>query len=80
MNTGLRKEKDGDLIESYVSVTDYMTDHNQHVINCSDCAKTFYADASTCEGIVRAIEQGLDNPFICIDCQQEYEELANSAR
>lgn len=80
MKAALRAEIDGDLTENYVTVTDYKTSLNQHQINCGDCAKVFYADAATYESIVRAIEQGLDNPFMCEDCRQEYDELAYADR
>ncbi len=80
MKAALRAEIDGDLSENYVSITDYKTNLNHHQINCVDCAKVFYADTATYEGIVRAIEQGLDNPFICEDCRQEYDELAYAER
>ncbi len=80
MNATTRSAIDGDLIENYVNITDYKTNLNQHQINCGDCAKLFYADTATYEGIVRAIEQGLDNPFMCEDCRLEYDELAYGQR
>lgn len=80
MQTTLREEIDGDLGENYVIITDYKTEQNQHEIDCSDCCKTFYTDKETYERFCRTIEQGLDNPFLCNDCQHEYEELAYENR
>lgn len=80
MQTRLREEIDGDRIENYVGVTDFRTDQNRNEINCRECNKTFYADAETSDGIYRAMEQGLDNPFLCDDCQREYEETAYQER
>jgi hypothetical protein len=80
MHTGFREEIDGDLSENYVSISDYKTEQHQHEIICSVCCKTFFANKATHDNICRVIEQGLDNPFLCDDCQQEYDELAYEAR
>lgn len=78
MQTALREELDGDLGENYVSISDYKTKQNDQEISCGVCCKTFYADTLAYSNISRAIEHGLDNPFLCDDCQQEYDELAHS--
>lgn len=80
MQAKLKEEIDADRNENYVSITDYKTGQNICEINCGACFKTFYADKVTFESINRAIEQALDNPFICGECQQEYEELACEER
>lgn len=80
MPTRLKEEIDADLDENYDSVTDYKTGQNIYEINCGECCKTFYADRETLESISRAVEEGLDNPFLCHDCQQEYEESAYENR
>ncbi|CAN5595989.1 hypothetical protein BH24ACI3_BH24ACI3_12860 [soil metagenome] len=76
MQVKLRDEIDADFAENYVSVTDYMSGPNKYEINCGICNKTLYADKETSERIFRSIEEGLDNPFLCIDCEKEYDELA----
>lgn len=76
MQAKLREEIDGDLLENYVGITDFKTDENRYEITCATCNKTFYADRETSEGIYRKLEEGLDNPFLCNDCQQDYEESA----
>jgi hypothetical protein len=76
MQTRLREEIDGDLNENFVGITDYKTAQNQFEINCSACNKTFYTDKETFESFSRSVEQGLDNPFLCDECREEYEELA----
>ncbi|HSK70403.1 MAG TPA: hypothetical protein VK892_01820 [Pyrinomonadaceae bacterium] len=80
MQTRLKEEISADLNESYVGITDFKTGQNQYEINCGVCNKMFYADAETLESINRAVEQGLDNPFLCEECQREYEELAFEER
>jgi len=76
MQTKLREEIDADLNEDKTGISDYKTRQNQFEINCSVCLKTFYADKETFESLNRAIEQALDNPFLCYECQQDYEESA----
>ena len=80
MQTQLKEEIDADLHENYVSITDNMTSRNRYEINCGECNKTFYADKETSEKIYRSMEQGLDNSFLCTDCQREYDELAYENR
>lgn len=76
MQAKLREEIDGDLLENYVGITDFKTDQNHFEITCGVCNKTFFADRETSEGIYRKLEEGLENPFLCNDCQQDYEESA----
>ena len=80
MQVRLKEEIDGDRIENYVGVTDFRTDQNSNEINCRECNKTFYADSETSDGIYRSIEQGLESPFLCDDCQRDYEETAYEDR
>ena len=69
-------EHDGDISISDVCITDYPTTQNRNQLNCGVCNGAFYADDETFQGISRVIEQGLDNPFMCDSCREEYEELA----
>lgn len=80
MQTRLREEIDADLLENFVGITDFKTEQNRYEINCRECNKTFYGDRETSEGIYRSMEQGLDNPFLCNDCQLDYEESAYEDR
>lgn len=73
---GTRKEREGDRLVNDVSITDYPTPLNKNIVNCGVCNKVFYADKITYDGITRSIEQGLDNPFVCDGCLEEYELLA----
>jgi formylmethanofuran dehydrogenase subunit E len=47
-------------------------------IRCDSCGELFYVDDLTFESINRAIREGLDNPFICPNCEQAYEELSHN--
>ena len=73
---GTMLEHDGDISIEDVCITDYATEQNRNQLNCGVCNGTFYADDVTFQGISRVIEQGLDNPFMCDVCREEYEEMA----
>ena len=73
---GTRLERDAELAEYQNAVTELKTQSNVHGISCSLCNRTYYTDNSTFEGISRAIEEGLDNPFICDRCSAEDAEFA----
>lgn len=80
MQTGTREEIDADLGERYVDISDYRSGTNQHEIDCGTCGKVYYTNNVTHENILRTIEQGLDNPFVCDDCQQEIDAEAYADR
>jgi uncharacterized protein YlaI len=73
---GTRLERDADLIENELTITELRTSLNTNEINCGLCNKIFFSDNSTFQAISRAIEEGLDNPFICDGCRAEYDDLA----
>lgn len=74
MQTRLRAEFDGDRNEDVIGISDYRTDHNTHEILCSECFRPFFADQAAFESISRAIEEGIDNPFLCDDCEAIYDD------
>lgn len=80
MPTGTREELDADLGERYVDFSDFRSGRNHHEIDCGMCGKVFYTNNIIHENIVRTIEQGLDNPFVCDDCQQEIDAEAYADR
>lgn len=49
---------------------------NQFGIRCSMCGDLYYVDEATFARIAEVVETGLDNPFLCEDCETEYDELA----
>jgi len=56
--------------------TSIMTDHNQHEVRCGMCARELYVDDETYRLYVKTISSGLDNPFRCEVCNEEYDDLA----
>jgi len=56
--------------------TSYETHANRSGVRCGMCGKLFYVDEATAEAVRVAVGAGLDNPFMCKDCRDEYDELA----
>jgi hypothetical protein len=53
-----------------------MTDENQHEVRCGMCARELYVDERAYELYSEALTSGLDNPFRCEVCSEEYDDLA----
>lgn len=53
-----------------------MTDENQHEIRCGMCARELYVDEDAYGYYSEALMSGLDNPFRCEVCNEEYDDLA----
>ena len=53
-----------------------MTDQQQHEVRCGMCAKELYVDDEGHRLYVEAMTSGLDNPFRCEVCNEEYDDLA----
>ena len=56
--------------------TSFRTEWNEHEVRCGMCAREFYIDEETFRSMSEAIESGLDNPFRCEICAEEYDDLA----
>ena len=56
--------------------TSFMTEQNGHEVRCGMCARAVYVDDETHRFVSKAIESGLDNPFRCEVCAEEYDDLA----
>jgi hypothetical protein len=53
-----------------------MTDDKQHEVRCGMCARELYVDDEGYRLYMEAITSGLDNPFRCEVCSEEYDDLA----
>jgi hypothetical protein len=56
--------------------TEYPTGRNRQVLRCGMCGRAFYVAPEILQGVSEAVETGLDNPFLCAACEEEYDELA----
>ena len=56
--------------------TSFMTEQNEHEVRCGMCAKAIYVDEETFRLASEAIDSGLDSPFRCEICAEEYDDLS----
>jgi len=73
--TTLRSYIDPDQ-QSTSSPTSFMTERNEHEVRCGMCPRAVYVDEETFRFVSEAIASGLDNPFRCEVCEEEYDDLA----
>jgi len=56
--------------------TTTIADRNVHEVRCGMCARAVEVDDATYRFVSDAINSGLDNPFKCEVCEEEYDDLA----
>ena len=54
----------------------YKNGPNRFELVCQFCGDTYFVDELTFRQALTAMEQGIDNPFCCDECESGYEELA----
>ena len=59
-----------------IMATSIMTDEKQHEVRCGMCARELYVDEDAYHFYSEALLSGLDNPFRCEICSEEYDDLA----
>ena len=73
----LRSERDPEERPGLVEgPTSYMTFVNRCEARCGMCGGRYFVNESVHAAILTSAEAGLDNPFKCADCEEEYDELA----
>ena len=55
--------------------TVFKTERNQHEVRCVTCGRIIYVEEETFNFVSDAIKAGLDNPFRCALCKEEYDDL-----
>jgi hypothetical protein len=55
--------------------TSFMTERNEHEVRCGMCARSVYVNEETYGFVKEAMDSGLDNPFRCEVCAEEYDDL-----
>ncbi len=53
-----------------------MTERNEIEVRCGICARPVYVDEETYRFGSDEIKSGLDNPFRCENCEEDYDDLA----
>lgn len=61
--------------QSIIPATSVMTDDRQHEVRCGMCARELYVDEVSYRSYAEALLSGLDNPFRCEVCAEEYDDL-----
>ena len=56
--------------------TRYKKGPNQFELICEFCGDTYYVEEVTFRQALTAMEEGIDNPFCCDECESDYEELS----
>jgi hypothetical protein len=74
LRSKLNSEEETGFIEG---ATDYKVGANQFKLRCGICNALFYVDETTFKNVNNAIEEGIDNPFMCARCEEEYDELSH---
>ena len=62
--------------QPHPAVTAIMTDTNHHEVRCGMCSRELYVDDGGYRLYMEALNSGLDNPFLCTICDEEYDDLA----
>ena len=60
----------------FIGAPSIMTTDEQHEVRCGMCARELYVDEEGYRLYCEAINSGLDNPFRCETCNEEYDDLA----
>jgi hypothetical protein len=73
----LRPEQDPEGRPGLVGgATRYITLVNCCEARCGMCGGRYFVNESVLAAILTSAEAGLDNPFRCAACEEEYDELA----
>ena len=73
--TTLRSYIDPDQ-QTVTGPTSFMTERNEIEVRCGICARPVYVDEETYRFGSDEIKSGLDNPFRCENCEDEYDDPA----
>ena len=68
LRSSLNPEEQTNLVEG---PTTHRQGPNQSKLICSFCNEIYYVDEETFEHAISAMEEGLENPFCCDDCDVE---------
>lgn len=72
----LRESADADRVKQSGEATQSKNEQNQFQIECAECGGHYFVDRQKYARLSRAVAEGLDNPFVCEDCERDYDELA----
>jgi hypothetical protein len=73
----IRSDYDADREDKRNSPTTFQTGQNRNEVLCSLCGGSYFVNDVTLDNVTRIAEKTEDNPFVCPDCVEEYEEAAH---
>ncbi len=74
LRSTLNPEDQSNLIEG---PTTYRISPNQSELLCGLCGAAYYVDEVIFDQAMAAMEEGIENPFCCDECETEDEELSH---
>lgn len=74
LRSGLNPEEQSNVVEG---PTKYKKGPNRSELVCGFCNGIYFVDELTFSQAMSAMEEGIDNPFCCEECEQEQEELSH---
>ncbi len=60
---------------AFPGATCFKTERNQREVRCGMCGRIIYVAEETFSFVGEAIAAGLDDPFRCEICEEEYDDL-----
>lgn len=79
MQVRLREEFDADVNSERPEASEVKTDTFHFEINCDVCNRSLYVDDATRESIEQKIKKGLEERFVCSNCELDADVLAHEA-
>ena len=74
-----REQFDADRVEDGQTYSTHPKGQNVFNVNCGICNRSLYVEKDLYASIAGSVEKGIDNPFICDDCSEEYVDMEHSA-
>ena len=73
-----REELDADRFEEMNVFSKYQSGDRRYTVTCSLCNDRYFTDRINFDRFMRSVEEGMENPFICPDCEVGYQELEHA--
>lgn len=71
----LREYLDADR-QKPINPSVFKTEQNKNRVYCGMCGGIFFVDDTLYDAIIKVIKETTESPFLCPDCQEEYDALA----
>lgn len=79
MQVRLREEFDADVNAEKTVVSDVKTGTHHFEIKCDVCNRALFVDDATRESIEQKIEKGLEERFVCSNCEMDADVFEHDA-